>query len=144
MSFFNFFEKWRHNSANRWDEKALAKKAKVADGAAKANAKQLSNDIKGGLIFDDLWRNFAKMTSLCSKINLWKDEARKLAALMSDANKFLEQQELAGKRDQGLSIPLLMQNKVPEGFEEEEGALKVDVRPESSKLEDYDEVPVGQ
>ena len=51
---------------------------------------------------------------------------------------------MAGKRDQGMSIPLLMQNKVPEGFEEEEGALKVDVRPESSKLEDYDEVPVGE
>ena len=76
------------------------------------------------------------------KINLRKDEAA--AALISDANKFLEKQEMAGKRDQGMSIPLLMQNKVPEGFEEEEGALKVDVRPESSKLEDYDEVPVGE
>ena len=51
---------------------------------------------------------------------------------------------MVGKRDQGLSIPLLMQNKVPEGFEEEEGALKVDVRPESSKLEDYEDVPVGE
>ena len=63
---------------------------------------------------------------------------------MSDVNKFLEKQEKVGKRDQGLSIPLLMQNKVPEGFEAEEGALKVDIRPESSKLEDYDDVPVGQ
>ena len=37
-----------------------------------------------------------------------------------------------------------MQNKVPDGFEAEEGALKVDIRPESSKLEDYDDVPVGK
>ena len=37
-----------------------------------------------------------------------------------------------------------MQNKVPEGFEAEEGTLKVDVRPDSSKVEDYDAVPVGK
>ena len=42
-----------------------------------------------------------------------------------------------------MSIPLLMQNKVPEGFEAEEGPLKVDIRPDSSKLEDYDAVPIG-
>ena len=49
---------------------------------------------------------------------------------MSDANKFLEKQEMKGKKDQGISIPLLMQNKVPDGFEAEEGALKVDIRPD--------------
>ena len=43
-----------------------------------------------------------------------------------------------------MSIPLLLQNQVPEGFEEEEGPLKVDIRPESSKLEDYDAVPIEQ
>ena len=59
-----------------------------------------------------------------------KDEAAAAAALMSDANKFLEKQEMKGKKDQGISIPLLMQNKVPEGFEAEEGALKVDIRPD--------------
>ena len=44
----------------------------------------------------------------------------------------------------GMSIPLLLQNQVPEGFEEEEGPLKVDIRPESSKLEDYNAVPIEQ
>ena len=43
-----------------------------------------------------------------------------------------------------MSIPLLLQNQVPEGFEEEEGPLKVDIRPESSKLEDYNAVPIEQ
>ena len=43
-----------------------------------------------------------------------------------------------------MSIPLLLQNQVPEGFEQEEGPLKVDIRPESSKLEDYDAVPIEQ
>jgi len=104
-------------TTNRWDEKALDKKrAKVDDGAAKANAKQFSEDIQ--------------------------DEAA--AALMTDANIFLDKQEKKGKKDQGLSIPILMQNKVPDGFEADEGALKVDIRPDSSKIEDYDDVPVEQ
>jgi len=107
---------------NRWDEKVLkqkngtGKKAGVSDGAAKANAKQFTNDVK--------------------------DDAA--AAIISEANKFLQIQEVKGKKDQGLSIPLLLQNQVPQGFEEEEGPLKVDIRPESSKIEDYDAVPIEQ
>lgn len=102
---------------NRWDKKYLEKKkANVSDGATLANAKQFNENPS--------------------------DEAA--AALISDANKFLQIQETKGKRDQGLSIPILMQNKVPEGFEAEEGPLKVDIRPDSSKLEDYDAVPIEQ
>ncbi|MEQ2197978.1 hypothetical protein XENOCAPTIV_005943, partial [Xenoophorus captivus] len=40
-----------------------------------------------------------------------------------------------------LSIPLLMQNKVPEGFEDGD-QVKVDLRPESSTEADYESVPV--
>jgi len=107
---------------NRWDEKVLKqkngqpKKSGVSDGAAKANAKQFTDDVK--------------------------DDAA--AAVISEANKFLQIQETKGKKDQGMSIPLLLQNQVPEGFEEEEGPLKVDIRPESSKLEDYNAVPIEQ
>lgn len=88
----------------------------MSDGAAKANAKQFTDDVK--------------------------DDAA--AAVISEANKFLQIQETKGKKDQGMSIPLLLQNQVPEGFEEEEGPLKVDIRPESSKLEDYNAVPIEQ
>ena len=35
-----------------------------------------------------------------------------------------------------------MQNQIPEGTETEEGPLKVDIRPESSSLDDYDSVPI--
>lgn len=41
-----------------------------------------------------------------------------------------------------LNIPLLMQNRIPEGEELEEGPLKVEIRPESSNLDDYDAVPI--
>ncbi|KAM9785722.1 G-patch domain and KOW motifs-containing protein [Neosynchiropus ocellatus] len=40
-----------------------------------------------------------------------------------------------------LSIPLLMQNKVPDGFEDGDH-IKVDLRPESSTEADYDSVPI--
>lgn len=107
---------------NRWDEKVLkqkngqTKKSGVSDGAEKANAKQFTTDVK--------------------------DDAA--AAVISEANKFLQIQETKGKKDQGMSIPLLLQNQVPDGFEAEEGPLKVDIRPESSKLEDYNSVPIEQ
>ena len=35
-----------------------------------------------------------------------------------------------------------MANKVPEGFEEDEGPLNVELRPEEATLEDYEEVPI--
>ena len=65
--------------ANRWDEKVLkqknghTKKSGVSDGAAKANAKQFNDDVK--------------------------DDAA--AAVISEANKFLQIQETKGKKDQG-------------------------------------------
>ncbi|GFY50172.1 g-patch domain and KOW motifs-containing protein [Trichonephila inaurata madagascariensis] len=42
-----------------------------------------------------------------------------------------------------VTIPLIMQNKVPEGYETDD-RLDVSLRPEESKLEDYDRVPVEQ
>lgn len=43
------------------------------------------------------------------------------------------------ERNLNLSIPLLMQNKVPDGFEDGDG-VKVDLRPESVSMHSY----VGQ
>ncbi|KAM5145378.1 G-patch domain and KOW motifs-containing protein [Mantella aurantiaca] len=45
--------------------------------------------------------------------------------------------------DQTLSIPLLMQNRVPTGFEDGD-KVNVDLRPESAEAADYETVPVEQ
>lgn len=47
-----------------------------------------------------------------------------------------------GDDTKNLNIPLMAQNRVPEGTETEDGPLKVDIRPESSTLDDYDAVPI--
>lgn len=64
------------------------------------------------------------------------------------AKEILEESTLQnGERDNGgtvdtsRSIPLLMQNKVPEGFETEI-SLNVDLRPEEPKDADYDQIPI--
>ena len=35
-----------------------------------------------------------------------------------------------------------MANRVPDGFEEEEGPLNVELRPEEATLQDYEDVPI--
>lgn len=42
-----------------------------------------------------------------------------------------------------MAIPLIMQNKVPEGYETN-GKLKVTLRPEVSTLDDYKTVPINK
>lgn len=91
-------------------------------------------------------------TSKKRKIDLGEQKANKklfldapiddaVKAILSDTNKFMEQQE--EKTDTlKLNIPILLQNQIPDGEELEEGPLKVDIRPESSNLDDYDAVPI--
>ena len=43
---------------------------------------------------------------------------------------------------ENLQVPLLMANRVPDGFEEEEGPLNVELRPEEATLQDYEDVPI--
>jgi len=45
---------------------------------------------------------------------------------------------------ENLRVPLLMANRVPEGFEEDEGPLNVELRPEEATLEDYEDVPIEE
>ncbi|XP_029011686.1 G-patch domain and KOW motifs-containing protein [Betta splendens] len=63
--------------------------------------------------------------------------------LIEDSRRQLEQWQNGPQPESNLnlSIPLLMQNKVPEGFEDGEH-IKVDLRPESSTEADYENVPV--
>ena len=49
--------------------------------------------------------------------------------LYTDAKKFQESEKGKGQTDLGLNIPLLMQNKVPEGYETDD-KLDVGLRPE--------------
>ncbi|XP_015822736.2 G-patch domain and KOW motifs-containing protein [Nothobranchius furzeri] len=70
-------------------------------------------------------------------------ESQAVKELIEDSRRQLEQWQNAAEsnRSLDLSIPLLMQNKVPEGFEDGDH-VKVDLRPESSTEADYESVPV--
>lgn len=66
-------------------------------------------------------------------------------ALLLDAEKANESWRNRGKKDLygSLEIPLMFQNQVPGGFEEE-GNFDVSIRPEEPTLDDYEAVPVEQ
>jgi len=57
------------------------------------------------------------------------------------ASRHNETWEDRGKPDDSLSIPLLMQNKVPDGFESED-KLDVALRPDVPDDADYDQIPI--
>nr|XP_060619107.1 G-patch domain and KOW motifs-containing protein [Anolis sagrei ordinatus] len=69
------------------------------------------------------------------------DEAQAIRELIEESKKSQEQWESGTKPDPTFAIPLLMQNKVPDGFEDGE-KVDVSLRPESSTAADYEEVPV--
>ncbi|KAG7519162.1 G-patch domain and KOW motifs-containing [Solea senegalensis] len=70
-------------------------------------------------------------------------ESQAVKELIEDSRRQLDEWQNGpqAQSDPNLSIPLLMQNKVPEGFEDGD-LVKVDLRPESSTEADYDNIPV--
>ncbi|XP_044066884.1 G-patch domain and KOW motifs-containing protein [Siniperca chuatsi] len=70
-------------------------------------------------------------------------DSQAVKELIEDSRRQLEQWQNGpqSERNLNLSIPLLMQNKVPDGFEDGD-QVKVDLRPESSTEADYETVPV--
>ncbi|XP_034551714.1 G-patch domain and KOW motifs-containing protein [Notolabrus celidotus] len=70
-------------------------------------------------------------------------DSQAVKELIEDSRRQLEQWENGpqSERQLNLSIPLLMQNKVPDGFEDGDH-VKVDLRPESSTEADYESIPV--
>ncbi|XP_038165268.1 G-patch domain and KOW motifs-containing protein [Cyprinodon tularosa] len=70
-------------------------------------------------------------------------ESQAVKELIEDSRRQLELWQNGPQPDSNtnLSIPLLMQNKVPDGFEDGDH-VKVDLRPESSTEADYESVPV--
>ncbi|KAL4622594.1 G patch domain and KOW motifs-containing protein [Arapaima gigas] len=68
-------------------------------------------------------------------------ESQAVRELIEESQKHLEKWQNGSQADPNLTIPLLMQNQVPKGFEDGDH-VKVDLRPESSTEADYDRVPV--
>ncbi|XP_051280964.1 G-patch domain and KOW motifs-containing protein [Dicentrarchus labrax] len=70
-------------------------------------------------------------------------DSQAVKELIEDSRRQLEEWQNGpqSERNLNLSIPLLMQNKVPDGFEDGD-RVKVDLRPESSTEADYETVPV--
>ncbi|KAI4897962.1 hypothetical protein NFI96_023218 [Prochilodus magdalenae] len=69
-------------------------------------------------------------------------ESQAVRELIEESQKQQERWKNGTQIDQNLSIPLLMQNQAPEGFEDGDH-VKVDLRPESSTEADYERVPVA-
>ncbi|KAK3566059.1 hypothetical protein QTP86_025243 [Hemibagrus guttatus] len=68
-------------------------------------------------------------------------ESQAIKELIEESQKQQECWKNGPQVDPNLSIPLLMQNQVPQGYEDGEH-VKVDLRPEMSTEADYDQVPV--
>ncbi|KAJ7317521.1 hypothetical protein JRQ81_003683 [Phrynocephalus forsythii] len=68
-------------------------------------------------------------------------EAQAVRELIEESKKSQEQWESGTKVDPAFSIPLLMQNRIPNGYEDGE-KVDVSLRPDSSNETDYEEVPV--
>ncbi|XP_046896833.1 G-patch domain and KOW motifs-containing protein [Hypomesus transpacificus] len=68
-------------------------------------------------------------------------ESQAIKEIIEDSQRQLEQWQNGSQADPNLTIPLLMQNQAPQGFEDGD-RVKVDLRPESSTEADYDSVPV--
>ncbi|XP_056444788.1 G-patch domain and KOW motifs-containing protein [Gadus chalcogrammus] len=68
-------------------------------------------------------------------------ESQAVKELIEDSQRQQEKWQNGHQPDLNLSIPLLMQNQVPQGFEDGD-KVKVDLRPESSTDADYESVPV--
>ncbi|XP_075772082.1 G-patch domain and KOW motifs-containing protein [Pelodiscus sinensis] len=68
-------------------------------------------------------------------------ESQAVRELIEESRQSQERWESGSKADPKLAIPLLMQNRVPEGYEDGD-RVDVSLRPESSTEADYEVVPV--
>ncbi|XP_035596186.1 G-patch domain and KOW motifs-containing protein-like [Oncorhynchus keta] len=68
-------------------------------------------------------------------------ESQAVKEIIEESQRQLDQWKNGEQADPNLTIPLLMQNQAPQGFEDGDH-IKVDLRPESSTEADYDSVPV--
>ncbi|GFU57813.1 g-patch domain and KOW motifs-containing protein [Nephila pilipes] len=129
-------------SGNRLDEEkdfvTSVDKSEIKSTLSKPKPKELVIP----LIKTNNWRSLDKPENLCpeSKVDLNSLAVQELLKESSEKNNQWEKREFSNLT---VTIPLIMQNKVPEGYETDD-RLDVSLRPEESKLEDYERVPVEQ
>ncbi|XP_038061611.1 G-patch domain and KOW motifs-containing protein-like [Patiria miniata] len=78
---------------------------------------------------------------LKTSTNSLEDDAVK--EIIKDAAQYNEEWEGRGNEDLNLTIPILMQNRVPEGTETDD-KLDVSIRPDAASSADYNQVPIEQ
>ncbi|XP_077185577.1 G-patch domain and KOW motifs-containing protein [Paroedura picta] len=93
------------------------------------------------LIQKNQWKKVADPASLQDLDGSNGVEAQAVRELIEESKKSQEQWESGSKIDPAFAIPLLMQNRVPDGYEDGE-KMDLSLRPESSTESDYEEVPV--
>ncbi|XP_059172285.1 G-patch domain and KOW motifs-containing protein-like [Physella acuta] len=70
-------------------------------------------------------------------------DAQAAKEILQESAKYNETWEDRGTENTNISIPLLMQNKIPQGFETDE-KLNVELRPDEPDDADYDKIPIEQ
>ncbi|XP_004226250.2 G-patch domain and KOW motifs-containing protein-like [Ciona intestinalis] len=71
-----------------------------------------------------------------------EDEAAK--ELMAESKQFLDQappEEQSNEDFENMAVPLLLRNKVPDGYEDDT-VLDVSIRPEEATIADYEQIPI--
>lgn len=90
------------------------------------------------LIKNNDWRNIKTKSNITDEV-----ESQAVKELIDDASKRNETWDERGKTDLNLTIPLLMQNKIPEGYETDD-KLDVSLRAEEPEEADFEEMPIEQ
>nr|KAG5709799.1 hypothetical protein BaRGS_032623 [Batillaria attramentaria] len=95
------------------------------------------------LIKQNKWRSEAEKRLVSVKAEADQDDLDIQAAkeVLEDSSRYNESWDDRGKPDPNLAIPLLMQNKVPEGFETDD-KLDVALRPDEPDDADYEQIPI--
>ncbi|KAL3853503.1 hypothetical protein ACJMK2_017039 [Sinanodonta woodiana] len=101
--------------------------------------KEVKKDLVIPLLKANNWRN-KKEENTKPKDEL---ESRAVEELLADAERQNKEWEESGQGNPSLQIPLLMQNRIPEGYETDD-RLDVSLRPDGPEEADYDEVPIEQ
>ncbi|XP_071118672.1 G-patch domain and KOW motifs-containing protein-like [Haliotis cracherodii] len=115
--------------SNNWRTQFLEKKDQVKEECDKTN----TNDSKG--IAPDIAPKAEK-----GNLTLIEQATREIIEATALEN---QNWEGRGQPDPSLSVPLLVRNKVPEGFETDD-KLDVSLRPDGPEDADYEQIPIDQ
>ncbi|XP_034027412.1 G-patch domain and KOW motifs-containing protein [Thalassophryne amazonica] len=133
------------------EQQAENKTASVSEELKSAKPSEKSKELIIPMIQKNRWRRLdqashSEGSEAKTSPSTQKDdsvESQAVKELIEDSRRQLEQWQSGSQSESNLNltIPLLMQNKVPDGFEDGD-RIKVDLRSESSTVTDYENVPV--